>query len=79
MINNFLNPKGHLNPTSGSKVSAILQKGWIWPTGGVASGEGPCLQAAQQACFVVVITLKMSKNLYAVSKRGSPKIVSHLN
>ena len=24
---------------SGSKVTAILLKGWIWPTGGVASGR----------------------------------------
>ena len=39
MIKNFLNPKGHQNPFSGSKVTAILLKGWIWPTGGVALGR----------------------------------------
>ena len=39
MIKNFLNPKGHQNPTSGSKVMAILLKGWIWPIGRVALGS----------------------------------------
>ena len=28
MIKNFLNPEGHQNPFSGSKVTAILLKGW---------------------------------------------------
>ena len=39
MIKNFLNPEGHQNPFSGSQVTAILLKGLIWPTGGVASGR----------------------------------------
>ena len=39
MIKNFLNSKGHQNPFSGSKVTAILLKGWVWPIGGVASGR----------------------------------------
>ena len=43
MIKNFLNPEGHQNPYSGSKVMAILLKGWIWPIGGASAGEGlPC-------------------------------------
>ena len=50
VIKNILNPEGHQNPTSGSKVTPILLKGWIWPVGGVASGEGLRLQPAQQAC-----------------------------
>ena len=29
MIKDFLNPKGHQNPISGSKVTVILLKGWI--------------------------------------------------
>ena len=33
VIKNFLNPEGHQNPTSGSKVTAILLKGWILPIG----------------------------------------------
>ena len=39
VITNFLNPKRHQNLISGSKVTAILLKGWIWPVGGVASGR----------------------------------------
>ena len=39
MIKAFLNPEGHKNPISGSKVTAILLKRWIWPIGGVASGR----------------------------------------
>ena len=40
MIKNFLNPEGHQNPFCGSKVMAILLKGWIWPIGGVSAGKG---------------------------------------
>ena len=50
MIKNFLNPKGHQNPISGSKVAAILLKGWILPIGGASSGEDLRLQLAKQAC-----------------------------
>ena len=39
MIENFLNPKGHHNPIIGSKVTAILLKGWILPIGGASSGR----------------------------------------
>ena len=39
VIKNFLNPEGHQNPISGSKVTAMLLKGWILPIGGVASGR----------------------------------------
>ena len=39
MIWNFLNPEGHQNSFSGSKGTAILLKGWIWPLGGVALGR----------------------------------------
>ena len=43
MIKNFLNSKGHQNPISGSKVMAILLKGWVLPIGGASAGEGlPC-------------------------------------
>ena len=40
MIKNFLNPEGHHNPISGSKVTAILLKGWILPIGGALAVEG---------------------------------------
>ena len=36
---NFLNPEGHRHPSSGSKVTAVLQKGWILPIGGASSGR----------------------------------------
>ena len=43
MIKNFINLEGHQNPFSGSKVTAILLKGWICPIGGGSVGEGlPC-------------------------------------
>ena len=53
VIKNFLNPEGHQNPISGSKVTAILLKGWILPIGGASAGEGLRLQPAQQACFFI--------------------------
>ena len=37
VIKIFLNPEGHQNPTSGSKVTVILLKRWILPIGEVAS------------------------------------------
>ena len=52
MIKSFLNPEGHKNPISGSKVTAILLKGWIWPIGEASAGEGLRLQPAQQTCFL---------------------------
>ena len=40
MIKNFLNPEGHQNRINGSKVMAILLKGWISPIGGASTVEG---------------------------------------
>ena len=51
MIKKCLNPEGHQNSNSGSKVTAILLKGWILPIGEDSAGEGLRLQPAQQACF----------------------------
>ena len=50
VIKSFLNPEWHQNPTSSSKVTAILLKGWIRPIGEASAGEGLRLQPAQQAC-----------------------------
>ena len=36
VIKNFINPEGHQNPISGSKVTV---KGWFLPIGGMASGR----------------------------------------
>ena len=38
--NFFLNIEGHQNPINGSKVTAILLKGWILPIGGASAVEG---------------------------------------
>ena len=61
VIKNFLNPKGHQNPISGSKVRDILLKGWILPIGGASAGKGlrrlffPCIYfILSTGVFVVV-------------------------
>ena len=51
VINDFLNPEGHQNPISGSKVTTILLMGWILPIGGALAEDGLRLQPAQQACL----------------------------
>ena len=44
---NFLNPEWLQQPISGSKVTAILLKGWILPIGGVhREGSAPVACAA---------------------------------
>ena len=53
IIKNILNPEGHQNPFSGSTVTAILLKGFIWPIG----GKSLRLQPAQQACLSDLITI----------------------
>ena len=60
VIKSFLNHEGHQNPISGSKVNAILLKGWIWPIGEASTGEGLRLQPAQQACLLDISTLNCS-------------------
>ena len=65
VIKNFLNPKEHQNPINGSKVTAILLKGWIFPIGGASAGEGLHLQPVQQAFFPVAGagTISISKHV----------------
>ena len=48
----ILNPEGHSNHITGSKVKTILLNGWILPIGGASAVRGLCLQPAQQACLV---------------------------
>ena len=55
MIKTFINPKGHQNQISGSKVTAILLKWRILPIGGASAGEGLRLQPVQQACFYIFL------------------------
>ena len=54
VIKNFLNLEGHHNPTSGSKVTDILLKGWILPIGGASAGEGlPCSLCSRLVCHII--------------------------
>ena len=50
--NQILNPEGHSNCITGSKVTAYLLNGWILPVGGASAGKGLRLQPAQQACLI---------------------------
>ena len=65
MINSFLNPKGHQHPVSGSKVTAILLKGWIWPIGEASAGEGLRLQPAQTK-FEILICQNVSFEIFRI-------------
>ena len=40
VIKTFLNPEGHQHRITGSKVTAILLKGWILPICGASAVEG---------------------------------------
>ena len=55
VIKNFLNPEGHQHPISGSKVTAILLKGLIWPIGGAASGR-VCACSLRNRLVLIVAT-----------------------
>ena len=37
VIKTYLNAERHQNCISGSKVTAILLKGWVWPIGGASA------------------------------------------
>ena len=52
MIKTFLNPEGHQNCISGSKVTAISLKGWILPIGGASAVEG--LRSTGLPCLVLL-------------------------
>ena len=41
-VYDILNPEGHQNSITGSKLRAVLLKGLILPVGGVASVKGLC-------------------------------------
>ena len=70
VIKIFLNTKGHQNPICGSKVTAILLKGSILPTGGASAGQGLRLQSAQQACL-----LSQSVQLLQIFKKKMDVVV----
>ena len=54
MIKTFLNPEGHQNRISGSKVTAILLKGRILPIGGASAVEG--LRSTGLPCLVLNVS-----------------------
>ena len=64
MIKSFLYPEGRQNPISGSKVTTILLKGWIWPIGEASAGEDLRLQPAQQTCFRMVAILLYARKYF---------------
>ena len=77
MIKNFLNPKGHQNRISGSKVTVILLKGWILPTGGASAGEGlPC-----SLCSGLVLSEKCLEILFLNQENlgQSPNSIAWVN
>ena len=51
-LKEILNPEGHPNRMTISKVTAILLRGWILPIGGASALKGLRLQPAQQACLM---------------------------
>ena len=62
----FINPHfvdilGHQNPINGSKVTAILLKGWILPVSGASVSAVEGLQSAGLPC-VVLYALQPSGN-----------------
>ena len=58
MIKNFLNPEGHQNPITGSKVKAILLKRWIWPIGGASLGR-VCACSLRSRLFLEICVRRM--------------------
>ena len=44
MLKKILNPKGHINHITGSKVMVVLLNGWILPIGGASAAKGLHLQ-----------------------------------
>ena len=56
-------PEGHQNPISGSKVMAIVLKGWIFPIGGALAVEGR--QSTGLPCLVFCIFILINIFSYA--------------
>ena len=57
VIKNPLNPKGHQNPISGSKVTGIFTEGVDLPIGGASAVEG--LRSTGLPRLVSVVTKEM--------------------
>ena len=61
VIQNSLNPKGHQNPISGSKVTVILLKPWILPIGGASSG-GVCAYSLRSRLVLTKAELSLANS-----------------
>ena len=61
MMKSFLNPEGHQNCISGSKVTIILPKRLILPIGGVALGR-VCACSLRPALFGHIINTVLPDN-----------------
>ena len=72
MIKRFLNPKGHQNSFSGSKIMPILLKGLIWPIGGVTSGR-VCACSLQSRLVFEDTTFFVSQNNHCYNRLHSTK------
>ena len=69
MIKNFLNPKGHQNPFSVSKGTAILLKGWNFANWCSFSGGGSAINGATPSSFQRILIffrkkISSKKNLF---------------
>ena len=56
IFSEILNPEGHPNCITGSKVTAYLLNVWILPIGGASARKGLRLQPVQQACYLKFLT-----------------------
>ena len=74
MIKTFLNSEGHQNRITGSKVTAILPKGWILPIGGASAVEGLRSTVLPRLVFFN----KSNAKLVSVSLLSSTKIQLNL-
>ena len=61
----------------GSQVSAILLKGWILPSGGVASG-GVCPAACTEGFFSFQLTINCILQLFAKYKLGDSELGGYM-
>ena len=52
----ILNPEGHQNRNTGSKVTAILLNGWILPIGGASSGRVCSCSLRSRLVFIVSLS-----------------------
>ena len=78
MIKNFLKPEGHQNPINGSKVRAILLKGWILLISGASAVEGLQSTGLPRLVFYIArlvsaIGFKLPMKLIRPVKLQSPK------